>query len=150
MVQYYTLQEAAAKLRVTAEELKEMAKNGEVRAFQDRGSLRFRAQEVDELARARGFGSDPDLQLGEGARGSAAPRPPAKAEPSVFEFTLGTEDSDEVSLGQDLSPGSGNKEGKKSGQPKSGGPPKTPTAKSPSGSKSPTPGAKTPPSASDS
>ena len=29
-----------------------MAKKNEVRAFQDRGNLRFRAQEIDELARA--------------------------------------------------------------------------------------------------
>ena len=59
MVQYYTLQEAAARLHVSLEQLKEMAKKNEVRAFQDRGTLRFRAQEIDELARVRGLGSDP-------------------------------------------------------------------------------------------
>ena len=65
MVQYYTLQEAAARLQVSPEQLKEMAKKNEVRAFQDRGTLRFRAQEIDELARVRGLSSDPELQFGD-------------------------------------------------------------------------------------
>jgi hypothetical protein len=65
MVQYYTLEQAAQMLLTTPEKLKEMAKKGEVRAFQDRGTLRFRAQEIDELVRLKGIGSDPELQLGE-------------------------------------------------------------------------------------
>src|SRR6516225_5056980 len=65
MVQYYTLEQAAQILRTTPDKLKEMAKRNEVRAFQDRGTLRFRAQEIDELARARGLGSDAGLQLGD-------------------------------------------------------------------------------------
>ena len=64
MVQYYTLEEAAQLLHVPADQLKEMVKRNEVRAFQDRGTLRFRRQEIDELVRARGFGSDPVLQMG--------------------------------------------------------------------------------------
>ncbi len=64
MVQYYTLQEAAAKLHISPEQLKEMAKKNEVRAFQDRGNLRFRAQEIEDLARMRGFASEPEMQLG--------------------------------------------------------------------------------------
>lgn len=140
MVQYYTLQEAAAKLRLSVDALKEMAKNGELRAFQDRGSLRFRAQEVDELARLRGGNSEPELQLGDAL--PEPPRPtkpvtpptPPKPEPSVFDFTLGTEDSDEVALGQDLTPSSSKDVGRKSGPtksapPKSGGMGKSPTPK---------------------
>jgi len=53
MVQYYTLEQAATLLRTTAEHLKEMARKGEVRAFQDRGTLRFRSQEIDELPHPR-------------------------------------------------------------------------------------------------
>jgi excisionase family DNA binding protein len=151
MVQYYTLQEAAAKLRLSVDALKEMAKNGELRAFQDRGSLRFRAQEVDELARLRGMSSEPELQLGDAL--PEPPRPtkpvtppaPPKPEPSVFDFTLGTEDSDEVALGQDLTPSSSKDVGKKSGPPKtppkSGGMAKSPTPKPISGMKSPQPSA---------
>src|SRR6516165_6619394 len=65
MVQYYTLEQAAQMLLTTPEKLKDMAKKGEVRAFQDRGTLRFRSQEIDELVRLKGLGSDPELQLGE-------------------------------------------------------------------------------------
>src|SRR5262249_52509704 len=63
MVQYYTLEQAAQILRTTPDKLREMAKSGEVRAFQDRGSLRFRAQEIDELARTKGLGSDTDISI---------------------------------------------------------------------------------------
>src|SRR3954454_16397123 len=65
MVQYYTLEEASKILQTPPERLKEMARKNELRAFQDRGTLRFRAQEVDEMARSRGLGSEPELQLGE-------------------------------------------------------------------------------------
>src|SRR5689334_21842671 len=80
MVQYYSLQEAAALLHVTPEQLKEMAKKNEVRAFLDRGNYRFRAQEIDELARSRAGSSDPELVLGdiEGPK-SGTPRSATKA-----------------------------------------------------------------------
>ena len=92
MVQYYTLEQAAQVLKTTPMKLKEMAKKNEVRAFQDRGNLRFRAQEIDELARSRGLGSDPALPLGDapksGAPSSASGRRmsklPAQEQPIAF------------------------------------------------------------------
>jgi hypothetical protein len=65
MVEYYTLREAAEKLRLDPEKLKEMWKKNQLRGFPDRGTLRFRAQEIDEMARTLGLGSDPELQLGD-------------------------------------------------------------------------------------
>lgn len=65
MAQYYTLEEAAQVLQTTTEEVRQLAEQKTVRAFRDRGTLRFRAQEIDELARERGLGSDPELQFGE-------------------------------------------------------------------------------------
>src|SRR5207237_9001354 len=62
-MQFYTLREAAEKLRMDPEKLKEMRKKNQLRGFPDRGTLRFRAQEIDELARTMGLGSDPELQL---------------------------------------------------------------------------------------
>ena len=62
MAQFYTLREAAEKLRMDPEKLKEMAKNNQLRAFLDRGSIRFRAQEIDEMASGRSaWSSDPEL-----------------------------------------------------------------------------------------
>ncbi len=64
-IQFYTLEEAARLLNVTPDELRMMSRRGELRHFQDRGSLRFRVSDVDELARRRGQRSDPEVPLGE-------------------------------------------------------------------------------------
>lgn len=64
MVQgYYSLDEAAQILGMSTEQLSQMAQKREVRAFADRGTWRFRTQDVEELARQRGRGSEPDLQF---------------------------------------------------------------------------------------
>lgn len=70
----YTLDEAAAKLGISVEEFKrrqrEEAAFKNLRSFRDGNTLRFRANEVDELSRVLGIGSD-----GEGS----PPVPPATA-----------------------------------------------------------------------
>ncbi|MBX6315662.1 MAG: helix-turn-helix domain-containing protein, partial [Isosphaeraceae bacterium] len=63
MAQFYTLEEAARVLGMSPDELKQKAQQREVRAFLDSGSWRFRVADIDELARRRGMGSDPDLSL---------------------------------------------------------------------------------------
>jgi hypothetical protein len=63
MAQFYTLEEAARVLGMSAEELKSKAQAREVRAFLDGGSWRFRVVDIDELARRRGLGSDAELHL---------------------------------------------------------------------------------------
>ena len=61
MAQFYTLEEAARVLGMGPDELKQKAQAREVRAFMDGGTWRFRVPDIDELARRRGLGSDPDL-----------------------------------------------------------------------------------------
>jgi excisionase family DNA binding protein len=76
---YYTLQEAAQVLGISLDELKQMAQKSRIRSFQDRGNLRFRTQDIQELARQRGATSDPELVLGEAslpAKKGDSPRPP--------------------------------------------------------------------------
>ena len=63
MAQFYTLEEAARVLGMSPEELKGKAQHREIRAFMDSGSWQFRVADVDELARRRGLGSDPDFSL---------------------------------------------------------------------------------------
>jgi hypothetical protein len=63
MAQFYSLEEAARVLGMSAEELKSKAQTREVRAFLDGGTWRFRVVDVDELARRRGLGSDAELRL---------------------------------------------------------------------------------------
>ena len=63
MAQFYTLEEAARVLGMGPEDLKAKAQHREVRAFMDSGSWQFRVADIDELARRRGLGSDPELSL---------------------------------------------------------------------------------------
>ena len=52
MVQgYYTLEEAARILGLSTDELNQMREHHEVRAFADRGTWRFRTQDIEEMAR---------------------------------------------------------------------------------------------------
>lgn len=136
MVQgYYTLEEAARILGMATEELSHMAQRHEVRGFTDRGTWRFRTQDIEELARRRGQGSNPDLPLGEAPRPQPHDTPTARTSPEpqdeeVFHFSLGS-DTEQVELGQEpgsrpssSSPKPGTKSGSKSG-------PKSPSPKSP-------------------
>src|SRR2546427_2537183 len=75
MVQgYYTLQEAAQALGLPPEELKLMAQRNQIRSFQDRGTWRFRVQDIQELARQRGAASDMELVLGDAPARSPQPK----------------------------------------------------------------------------
>jgi hypothetical protein len=133
MPQFYTLEEAARILQTSPDELKKMAERNEVRAFRDRGTMRFRGPEIDELARRRGKDSGPELQLGEATRPRPADSPTPKKAPGkgeeggVFDFKL--EDNEQVEIGQELhleTPSGVHKKGG-SGRKLSG--PKSPTPK---------------------
>src|ERR1043165_7159721 len=64
MVQgYYTLQEAAQFLSISLDELKAIAQKNQIRSFQDRGTLRFRIQDIQELQRQRLGNSDPEMMV---------------------------------------------------------------------------------------
>src|SRR5262245_1635502 len=110
MVQYYTLEEASRILQTTPDELRRMADEKKLRYFRNKGTLRFRAQEIDELARQMGLGSDVDLQLGEvppprkgnspapaGSSGpTRPPAPPRSPAPSKRPSRMAPPDSGEV------------------------------------------------------
>ena len=103
MQQYLTLEEAAKMLLLSVDDLREMAKKKTLRAFQDRGSWRFRLQDVEELARKRGINSDPEVRLGEGKKGSAIDEDD--------EVPLGKEKSSQGSRGSKTKPPSTPKPG---------------------------------------
>lgn len=63
MAQFYSLEQAARVLGMSPDELKAKVQAREVRGFQDAGNWQFRVADIDELARRRGMGSDPDLSL---------------------------------------------------------------------------------------
>jgi hypothetical protein len=65
MAQTYTLDEAAGRLGMPTDEFKRRLKDDwkSIRSFRDGATLRFRAADIDELARSLGQASDPGLQL---------------------------------------------------------------------------------------
>jgi hypothetical protein len=103
MAQFYTLEEAARVLGMGPEDLKQKAQQREVRAFMDGGSWQFRVADIDELARRRGLGSDPELLIPDSnlelADGSGS------GEIDLSEFQLGTGKSDLSARTTDLAGG---------------------------------------------
>ncbi len=68
MAQFYTLDEAAVRLGMPADEFKRRLKTETaftaLRPFRDGPTVRFRAVDIDELARTLGAASDPGFPLG--------------------------------------------------------------------------------------
>jgi hypothetical protein len=62
---YYTLEQAADKLGITVQEFKKRLRTEwtYIRPLQDGSTQRFKAKDVEELARQIGFGSEEELQL---------------------------------------------------------------------------------------
>ena len=60
---YLSLEEAASRLAVSKDQLIRMRESGEIRGFADRGTWKFRVEDVDELARTRQADSSPEVQL---------------------------------------------------------------------------------------
>jgi excisionase family DNA binding protein len=129
MVNYYTLEEAARILQTTPDKLRDMANRKEIRAFQDRGTLRFRAQEINELARAQGLGSDPELQPREAppAKGAGG-KPTVHVPQERIDLNLEDDSDEEVPLGREKAKGSSSGSGSSS-----------PVSPRPGGAKSPPP-----------
>ncbi len=125
MVQgYYSLEEASQILGMSSEQLSQLAQRREVRAFADRGTWRFRTQDVEELARQRGRGSEPDLQFNDPPRSrQESPRPQKRPPLADSDAPLQlTGDDDQVEIGREPTGRSSGDSGRMKG--KSG--PKTP------------------------
>ena len=60
---YLSLEEAAAQLGMKTEELIRLREKGDVRGFADRGTWKFKAEDVAEFRRRRQPDSDPDLPI---------------------------------------------------------------------------------------
>ena len=103
MSQFYTLEEAASKLSMSVDELRELAKKREVRSFQDRGVLRFKSEDIDaRLSAPVVLNLDTDsedytLNLEDSPTDNPATTPSDDNAPLV----LDTGDSDEFTLSLD-------------------------------------------------
>jgi excisionase family DNA binding protein len=59
MPDYYSLEDVARKLGKSEDQVREMVGNGELRAFRDAGTLKFRKAEVDAIAPPSAAGAKP-------------------------------------------------------------------------------------------
>ncbi len=60
---YLSLEEAAALLKLRNDELVRFREKGDIRGFADRGSWKFKADDVEEFRRRRQPDSDPDMPI---------------------------------------------------------------------------------------
>lgn len=60
---YLSIEEAAAQLGVSSEELNRLRESGEIRGFADRGNWKFKPEDVEEFGRQRQTDSDPSVPI---------------------------------------------------------------------------------------
>ncbi len=60
---YLSLEEAAAQLKLKTDELIRFREKGEIRGFADRGTWKFKSDDVEEFRRRRQPDSDPDVPI---------------------------------------------------------------------------------------
>lgn len=60
---YLSIEEAAAEIGISTAELNRLREKGTIRAFADRGTWKFKEEDVEKLARSRQTDSDPDVPL---------------------------------------------------------------------------------------
>src|SRR3954453_18320232 len=69
---YLSLDEAAAQLGMARDELTRLREKGELRGFADRGTWKFKVEDVENLGRSRQADSDPEVPLMLGDRSGDA------------------------------------------------------------------------------
>lgn len=62
---YLSLEEASEVLGIETQALNKLRESGEIRAFADRGSWKFRPEDVENLKRSQQFDSAPDAPMGD-------------------------------------------------------------------------------------
>lgn len=96
---YLSLEEAAERIGVDPDELKKARERGDIRAFADRGTWKFREDDVDELGRKRQADSDPEVPI------FKAPPPVPKNDDMAITLNFGDDvddDGSSIDLGGEL------------------------------------------------
>ena len=70
---YLTLEEAAQQLGIAPDELVRLRERSEIRGFADRGTWKFRSEDVEEFARSRDADSSPEVQIYDDTKGRRGP-----------------------------------------------------------------------------
>ena len=69
---YLSIEEAAAQLEVSTTELNRLREKGMIRAFADRGTWKFKEEDVEKLVRSREADSNPEVPLHQVPSGSSS------------------------------------------------------------------------------
>jgi len=100
--EYYSFEEVLKDLKLEEDELKRLVSAGEIRAFRDKNTMRFKAEDVDRLRGDAGEDlqlDDLELELEEDVRPAApAARAPAPAPSLDDELTLEESVTEEIEL----------------------------------------------------
>lgn len=72
---YLSLEEAASQLGISEDQLKRFREQGDIRGFADRGSWKFREQDIEEFLRSRQTDSSPDFPIITGESSSVLEEP---------------------------------------------------------------------------
>ena len=60
---YLNMEEASAAAGVSIDDLKDLRENGKIRGFADRGTWKFKSEDIEEFVRSRQADSDPEVPL---------------------------------------------------------------------------------------
>ena len=93
---YLNLEDVASQLGITVAELNRLRESGEIRGFADRGTWKFKPEDVEELARSRQADSDPAVPILD-----TGVKSPGKGEGSSVILTEGGEGSSVVLSGEE-------------------------------------------------
>jgi hypothetical protein len=91
--QFYSFERALRELKLKSEELKRLVSEDQIRAIRDKGSMKFRKEDVERLVAAQG-GSEEELELSEDTQGDAGMQTTQLSD----EDTLLTEEVEEVEV----------------------------------------------------
>jgi excisionase family DNA binding protein len=70
---FYTLQEAAEKLGVTDDEIRNLSSEGQLQVFRDRDKMMFKRDQVDGLAESTGAAAEPEAEKEADMSGTSIP-----------------------------------------------------------------------------
>lgn len=88
MKKYLSIEEAAQMLGMDRSELNRLREKGEIRAFADRGTWKFKEEDIEKLMRTRQPDSNPDVALYD------APKKASSDDDDTSQIVLGGDDDD--------------------------------------------------------
>src|SRR6516162_9731556 len=91
---YLSIEEAAEQLGIPSTELNRLREKGLIRAFADRGTWKFKEEDVETLGRSRQADSDPDVPLRAPSGERVIDEDALAEQPTIISKSTGEDSSD--------------------------------------------------------